>query len=265
MPCPDRPDRPDDRLPGFNDIIQIKAWTKDDVGLCMNVNKDNYEDGEKLEFQDCRDDNPSQQFYVRRKFKWDNKKYYIQPIKAENLYVTGVDIDAQSSSTQGRLKLKRIQSEDQLFFVSSDDPWDDVFQFGLGDVCSRYDDDCLFVTNNGAKAEDDGNVVLRTWDRIKFNAETGQPSKVVFGTWQFRVIRRGAGGGGDWDWNKGDQDGDKGEWEWDDDDNGGDFGNSPFDCGERKTTGNCRCCKDECASLYSSLSKIKDCKTDNCL
>ena len=188
---PSCPDRPHD-IPGYNDIVQIKAVTKNDVNLCMNVDNNSFNDGTRVEFDGCDDDDISQKFYVRRIYHIDNTQFYIVPKANTNLYVTAVDVDARTSGTQGRLSLKKKGGGKQVFFLDfSDDPSNNAFKFGLGSVCYPDDSDCLYVTNNGDKAQDNGRIVVRTWNRIEANARAGVRDKTIFGTWKINTLVSG--------------------------------------------------------------------------
>ena len=188
---PSCPDRPHD-IPGFHDIVQIEAVTKHDVDLCMNVDNDSFKESTTVEFDGCDDDDISQKFYVRRTYHTDNTQFYVVPKANTNLYVTAVDVDADASGTQGRLRLQKKGGGKQVFFLDfTDDPTNEHFKFGLGRVCYPNDSDCLYVTNNGDKAEDNGRIVVRTWDRIEANARTGVRDKTIFGTWKINTLVSG--------------------------------------------------------------------------
>ncbi len=47
------------------------------------------------------------------------------------------------------------------------------------------------IWNNGDKAEDNGRIVVRTWDRIEANARTGVRDKTIFGTWKINTLVSG--------------------------------------------------------------------------
>ena len=190
---PDFPDRPDN-IPGFHDIVQVQAVTKDSLDLCMNVRGNSFKEGTIIEFDGCDDDDVSQMFHVRRIYHTDNNKFYIVPKANTNLYVTAVNVDVNTSGTQGRLRLQKKGGGKQVFFLDyTDDPTNDVFKLGLGSICYPNDEACLFVTNNGGKAADDNRIVVRTWNRIEANARSGDRDKTIFGTWRINTLLRSGG------------------------------------------------------------------------
>jgi hypothetical protein len=155
----------------------------------MNVRGNSFKEGTIIEFDGCDDDDISQMFHVRRIYHTDNTRFYIVPKVNTNLYVTAVDVDVETSGTQGRLRLQRKGGGKQVFFLDyTDDPTNDHFKFGLGNVCYPDDDTCLFVTNNGGKAADDNRIVVRTWNRIEANARSGDMDKTIFGTWKINTL-----------------------------------------------------------------------------
>jgi len=184
-PCPDRPHN----IPGHNDVVQIEAVTKRHVNLCMNVDNNSFKVDTRIEFDTCDDEDISQKFYVRRIYHNDNTQFYIVPEASTSLYVTAVDVDASASGTQGRLSLQKKGGGKQVFFLDfDDDPTNAHFKFGLGSVCYPDDNNCLYVTNNGDRAWDNGRIVVRTWDRIEANARTGVRDKTIFGTWKINTL-----------------------------------------------------------------------------
>mmetsp|Transcript_31269 Transcript_31269/g.91575 ORF Transcript_31269/g.91575 Transcript_31269/m.91575 type:complete len:176 (+) Transcript_31269:1301-1828(+) len=158
----------------------------------MNVDGDKFKEGTTIEFDGCDEDDISQKFHVRRIYHTDNTRFYIVPEANTNLYVTAVDVDPNASGTQGRLRLQKKGDGKQVFFLDyADDPTNDHFKLGLGSVCYPSDSSCLFVSNNGDKAEDNNRIVVRTWNRIEANARSGVRSKTIFGTWKINTLRTG--------------------------------------------------------------------------
>ena len=124
---PSCPELPSSRLPGFNDIVQIKAVADNNIDLCMNVRSNDYTSGAIIEFYTCKESDSSQHFYVRRAHQYDDDRWYIQPVRNTNLYVTATDVNPNTSRSQGKMKLKRKGGGDQIFFTDfTDAPYDEV-------------------------------------------------------------------------------------------------------------------------------------------
>lgn len=75
-----------------------------------------------IEFDGCEPSDPSQHFYVRRIHHYDDTRWYIQPVRNTNLYVTATDVDPYTDSSQGKMKLKyKGDGDEQIFFTDFTD------------------------------------------------------------------------------------------------------------------------------------------------